>query len=286
MEATAVIRARTRRQAMDWSLVLASQGIDPTIQKAGQGFELIVPAESLESAQQAIQKYRTETRGWHWQRMVFQDGVIFHWASLCWVVLITVFHWVGSHADLATRGIMDTGAVAHGQWWRLFTSVWLHADIGHLAMNAAIGVVLLGFVMGRFGIGPALAAASLTGVGGNLFAWAASTQVHRSLGASGAVMGCLGLLAVQSALMIRRGSAHPRKWIVGGLASGCLLFVLFGTNPESDVLAHLGGFISGLFVGAALVAMGDRLRRAPAHLIGGLLFLLLVIVPWYFAWRE
>jgi len=286
MESTTVIHARTRRQAMDWSLVLASQGIEPTIQKGEQGFELVVPAEHFEIAQQAIQKYRAENRGWHWQKMVFQDGVIFHWASLCWVVLIVVFHWLASTVDLASRGIMDSALVAHGQWWRLFTAVWLHGDIGHLATNATIGVVLLGFAMGRFGVGPALAAACLTGVGGNLLAWAASTQVHRSLGASGAVMGCLGLLAVQSALLIRRGSTHPRRWILGGLASGVLLFVLLGLSPETDVLAHLGGFISGIFVGAALVAIGDNVRGTAANLLGGLLFLLLVVVPWYFAWRE
>jgi membrane associated rhomboid family serine protease len=286
MPETAVILTRNRRQAMDWSLVLASQGIEPTIQKSEQGFELVVPGEQFEIARLAIEKYRAENRGWHWQRMVFDDGVVFHWASLCWVLLIVVFHWVGSRADLATRGIMDSEAVAHGQWWRLFTAVWLHGDIGHLATNAAIGVLLLGFAMGRFGVGTALAAACLSGVGGNLFAWAASPQVHRSLGASGAVMGCLGLLAVQSALMIRLGSRHPRRWIVGGLASGILLFVLLGLSPESDVLAHLGGFVSGIFLGAGLVAIGDRLKGASANLLGGLLFGVLVVVPWYFAWRE
>src|SRR5690242_3598581 len=122
MQENAVIRARTRRQAMDWSLVLASQGIEPAIQKGEQGFELLVPAANLSAAQEAIAKYRVENRGWHWQRMVFQDGVIFHWASLCWVVLIVVFHWLGSRVDLNTRGIMDTDAVAHGEWWRLFTA--------------------------------------------------------------------------------------------------------------------------------------------------------------------
>jgi membrane associated rhomboid family serine protease len=99
-------------------------------------------------------------------------------------------------------------------------------------------------------------------------------------------MGCLGLLAIQSVLMIRRGSSHPRRWILGGLASGVLLFLLLGLSPETDVLAHLGGFISGIFVGATLVAMGDKVKGTAANLIGGLIFLLLVVVPWYFAWRE
>src|SRR5213075_2117703 len=111
MESTAIIHARTRRQAIDWSLVFVSQGIELTIQKGEQGFELVVLADHFESAQQAIHKYRAENRRWHWQKMVFQDDVIFHWASLCWVVLIVFFHWLGSRIDLTTRGLMDSWLV-------------------------------------------------------------------------------------------------------------------------------------------------------------------------------
>lgn len=285
MDNTAIIHAATKRQALDWSLVLASQGIEATIEKGEEGFALIVPAESHQAAMDSIQKYRAENRSWPWRHFIFRQGIIFDWGSLSWVALIVLFHWLGSHRDLVTRGMMDSAAVVHGEWWRLFTAVWLHADIGHLATNAAFGFVLLGLAMGRFGIGPALAAAYLAGVGGNLFAWAGSVQAHRSLVASGAVMGCLGMLAVQSLVLFRR-SAHGRRLLMAGIASGVLLFVLLGLNPEADVLAHLGGFVSGLFVGAVLVALGDSVPKPSANFIGGIAFVLLVIVPWYFALRS
>ncbi len=87
---------------------------------------------------------------------------------------------------------MDGAAVAHGQWWRLFTAIWLHADLAHLATNATIGLLLLGLAMGRYGTGAGLLAAYLAGAGGNLVAGLISLQPHRSLGASGMVIGCLG----------------------------------------------------------------------------------------------
>ena len=56
----------------------------------------------------------------------------------------------------------------------------------------------LGFAMGRYGTGTGVLAAFLAGAGGNVAAWLASLEQHRNLGASGMVMGSLGLLAAQS----------------------------------------------------------------------------------------
>ena len=148
---------------MDWSLVLVSQGIEATIEKAEHGFELIVPAVNYDAALDAIQKYRAENRSWPWRHVVFREGLVFDWASVSWVILIAVFHWINSRTDLVTAGMMDSSAVVKGQWWRLFTAVWLHGDIGHIATNAVIGFILLGLAMGRFGIGAALAGGSLNG---------------------------------------------------------------------------------------------------------------------------
>jgi len=270
---------------MDWSLVLISQGVEAIIEKAENGYALVIPAESHAAALDAIHKYRAENRSWPWRHVVFRQGLIFDWASLAWVALIAIFHWLNAHFALATGGVMVSSAVARGQWWRLFTAVWLHADIGHLATNAVFGFLLLGLAMGRFGVGPAMAGAYLAGVGGNLFAWAGATCVHRSLGASGMVMGCLGMLAIQSLVLWRR-SAHARRIILGGLVSCVFLFIMLGLSPGTDVLAHLGGFISGIFIGAALLAMDRSIHKPAANFLAGILFVLLTIVPWYFALRS
>ena len=98
------------------------------------------------------------------------------------------------------------------------------------------------------------------------------------------VMGWLGMLAVQSVVMAK-GSRHLRKLVLAGLAGGLLLFVLVGLNPKADVLAHLGGFASGLFIGATLVACGDSIRKPMAGFLCALLFILFVVLPWYLALR-
>jgi len=270
---------------MDWSLVLVSQGIEPVIERAEIGYQLVVPAENYDAAVDAIRKYRAENRSRPWRQVVLRDGLIFDWASLAWVGLVVFFHWLGSRIDLVSRGLTYGSAVARGEWWRPFTAVWLHADIGHVAKNAAIGFVLLGLVMGRFSLGPGMLGAYVAGIGGNLFAWAGAAQPHRSLGASGLVMGCLGMLAVQSVVQWGR-SPHARKAIVGGLAAGVLLFVLLGVSPGTDVLAHFGGFVSGLFVGAGFVALGRTIQKTTVNVACAIGFVLLVIVPWYFAMQQ
>ena len=198
--ATARITVRSQRQAMDWSLVLVSQGIETTIDQAedGTGWGLLVAGQDYGNALRVIRQYHLENRGWPWQQAVFRPGFLFDWGSVAWALLAGLFFWLSTHTDLQSGGVMDGTAVAHGQWWRLFTAVWLHADLAHLATNATLGLVLLGLAMGRYGTGAGLLAAYLAGAGGNLVAGLISLQTHRSLGASGMVTGALGLLAAQS----------------------------------------------------------------------------------------
>jgi rhomboid protease GluP len=288
MEATtARIPVRSHRQAMDWSLVLVSQGIETTIDQAedGAGWGLVVSVRDYTSALRTLRQYRLENRGWPWQQAVFRPDLLFDWGSLAWALLACLFYSLGDHTDLHSAGLMDGAAVAHGQWWRLFTAMWLHADLAHLATNATIGVVLLGLAMGRYGTGVGLLAAYLAGAGGNLVAGLISWQPHRSLGASGMVMGCLGLLAVQS-FSLWRQTPHAPKYILSGLCGGVMMFVLLALTPGTDIMAHLAGFASGLVLGALLSLIPTVARMARTNLFSGLMFALLVIVPWWLALRH
>ena len=163
--------------------------------------------------------------------------------------------------------------------------MWLHADVAHLAGNAGLGLVLLGLVMGRFGTGVGLLAAYLAGAGGNALVWLLLPGRGPSLGASGMVMGSLGLLTVQS-LSHWRETPRGSRYILAGICGGVMLFVLLGLSPGTDVLAHLGGFLSGLLFGAALTKSPAQARLAAANLACGLIFSLLVLLPWWLALRS
>jgi membrane associated rhomboid family serine protease len=269
---------------MDWSLVLISQGIGAEIQPANSEdstWGLLVSAQDYQNAVAAIRQYRIENRGW-WQREIFRPGLIFDWGSLAWIILLVLFFWLDARIGLRAAGVMDATAVAHGQWWRVFTSIWLHADLAHLAANAALGLVVLGLTMGQIGTGPGLLAAYLAGAGGNVIALGLSARTVTSLGASGMVMGCVGILASHS-LALQRGTRFSKRHLVVGHSAGLMLFVLLGLSPGTYVQAHLGGFASGLVLGTLLIFLGGLAGKTLVNLGCGLIFTLLVLVPWWMA---
>jgi rhomboid protease GluP len=285
--ADAAIPVRSRRQAMDWSLVLVSQGIETTIEGAGDGggFRLLVPAKDYTPALKALRAYQIENRHWQWQQEVFRPGLLFDWGSLAWAVLLALFFWCDARLDLQSVGLMDSAAVSRGQWWRLFTAVWLHDGAAHLTSNTVFGILLVGLAMGRYGTGAGLLAAYLAGAGGNVTAWLAAVDRHLSLGASGMVMGGLGLLAAQS-FSLWRETPRARKYILTGLGGGIMLFMLLGLGPGTDVLAHLGGFLSGLLLGGLLSRIPHLSRKVGLNFLCGLIFALLTILPWWLALRS
>ena len=66
---TACIPTRSRREAMDWSLVLVSQGIETRIEfNEEAGWQLAIPEHELERARDILQQYQAENRQWPWRQ--------------------------------------------------------------------------------------------------------------------------------------------------------------------------------------------------------------------------
>jgi len=287
----ATIPTRSEQQAMDWSLVLVSQGIEATIERRPdeKSWQLVVNAPDYSRALQAIRQYRAENQRPSWCRELPWTGLLFDWRSLLpllFLVCLFVVEATG-RGNLSDLGRMDNQAVHAGQWWRLFTAVMLHHDLPHLVANVTTGLLLLGLAMGAVGPGIGLLASFLAGASGNLAGFLLYSGTHRGLGASGMVMGALGLLAAQWLALLRRGLS-PRQLAVRGVLSGALLLVLLGFSPESnvDVLAHVAGFVTGLALGAALALGPERLPRS-ATVNGGALGVCLLLAggSWWLALR-
>jgi len=280
------IRARSHRQALDWSLVLASQGIEHGIEQIETvGWVLVVANEDHERALATIRLYWIENRHWPWRKTFPKSGMVFDGAAGAWVFLTLIFYWLcETRSDLKGAGITDGVALAHGEWWRLFTATLLHADLAHLATNAVFGFILLGLAMGRFGTGPGLLMVYVAGAGGNLVSWLVHGNVHRGMGASGVVMGALGLLTLPSVIRLRQSPSEV-KFIIGGVFGGVMLFVLLGLNPEprTDVVAHLGGFVVGVVLGILLALAPKLIQRPWINPISGFLFAGLTILTWALA---
>ena len=287
---SARIPVRSRRQAMDWSLVLVSQGIETTIDPPANelGWGLLIRNEDHARASETLEKYRAENRGWNWAQQRVAAGLVFDWTSVMWVVLLAFCYWMQTRQPaFEDAGILDSAAVKSGEWWRIFTAVMLHADLKHLTMNCSTGLLLLGLTMGFYGTGTGLLAAFLAGAGGNLAGlWI--YEKHLGLGASGMVLGALGLLAAQWFVVARK---NPRagKFILAGISGGLLLFVLFGvsTSSQTDMIAHAGGFGTGLLLSGILAFVPEKLRRNSAlNILSGLILAALIVVCWSLALRT
>jgi len=268
---------------MDWSLVLLSQGIECKVEHADEGWHIKVPNSALPAARAALAQYEAENRPRPWQRELYGSGLLFDWAALGWAALAVVFFVLSdTHLLLRERGLMDGAAVTQGQFWRLITAVWLHADAAHLTMNLTFGIPLLALVMGRYGSGTGFLAALLAGIAGNGVALLVAGASHRSLGASGMVLGALGLLtAVGFGWYLRVGLNW--RWAVAPLAAGLMLFLLVGAAPQTDLLAHGGGFVAGFLLGLGLAPHLNRIRSGPLDLLAGWTAAALTVVAWYLA---
>ena len=261
----AAIPARTERQAMDWSLVLVSQGIEATIERDPEThvWRLLVSAPDYPRAMGVIREYRAENRQPIWTQQLPWTGLVFDWRCLVPIALFVFLFAVEAtgRGDLSKAGMMSNKAVHAGDWWRLFTAVTLHGDLAHLAANATTGLILLGLAMGIYGPGLGLLASFLAGVGGNLAGLLFYPETHRGLGASGMIMGALGLLTAQWFTLLKHGLT-ARQLAIRGVLSGGLLLVLLGFSPQQnvDVLAHVAGFLSGLAIGVILTFCPTKVR--------------------------
>lgn len=142
--------------------------------------------------------------------------------------------------------------VQDGEAWRLFTALFLHGGLLHVALNM-FALYQAGQVVERL-FGRAGFAVVYLGAGllGNLTSlWWRQGAV--SIGASGAIFGVYGALLAY--LTIQRGSVPVevfREMRSGSL--GFLGYSLFAGFAIAgiDNAAHLGGLLGGLILGAAL----------------------------------
>lgn len=151
---------------------------------------------------------------------------------------------------LIKLGAKYSPLIVAGEYWRLFTAMFLHIGWMHLAFNA-YALVAIGTDLERIvGWARFLAIYLLSGLFGSLTSYAFSANL--SAGASGAIFGVIGALGAFFALY------HERlgRWGRSRLANILFLIAInlfFGfTNPGIDNYGHLGGLLSGAALGLLL----------------------------------
>jgi rhomboid protease GluP len=183
------------------------------------------------------------------------------YASLALILInVVVFYLSGRESFVKHDYCLMDGILQNpGEWYRLFTHQFMHADIGHLLNNMlmlfAIGSALEQHIPKWVYAGVYL----LAGVGGGIFSvWYHTRQgiPYYSMGASGAVYGLMG--AMIAWLLLRR--QWNERGLYGRIAFALFLMFYSGTVQENiDQTAHLGGFLCGLILcGIYCICRGTR----------------------------
>ena len=141
-----------------------------------------------------------------------------------------------------------------GQYWRLLTSVFLHAGLTHLGSNLLVQILMGNIVERNLGHVRYLILFLLSGIGGNivsvLYDNALGVNTY-SVGASGAVFGVMGvlvLLIVKGRKNLRSGSSMLAR------AAFAVFYAVYSgfKNPYTDNAAHIGGLAAGVLLGLLL----------------------------------
>ncbi|WP_147545780.1 rhomboid family intramembrane serine protease [Rubeoparvulum massiliense] len=157
--------------------------------------------------------------------------------------------------------------IVEGEWWRLFTPMFLHIGIYHLMFNSMALYVLGSLVERMYGSQRFVLIYLIAGIGGNVASFIFSSAI--SAGASGAVFGLLGALLYFG---LRNRQAFMNT-------IGFDVLVMVGLNlsigfivPGIDNFAHLGGLIVG-FLAAFLVGL-PRERQQIQRILAALLLII------------
>ena len=160
--------------------------------------------------------------------------------------------------------------VQNGEFYRLFTCMFVHADILHILFNM-IALYSIGPVVERYyGKSKFLLIYLVSGLLGSIFSGVFMTADSISIGASGAIFGLLGSICYftyyyRATLQgILRGSIMPV--IIINLVIGFL-------SISIDLSAHIGGLIGGILISMA-IGIGDKHRKSDQ--INGLVVLILM----------
>lgn len=155
---------------------------------------------------------------------------------------------MGNRLDpLEQWGMLTKQGVASGEGWRLVTSMFLHAGILHILFNG-LALYALGMqVEQMMGSRRFLLIFFLTGIGGNILTLLVNPVP--SVGASGGIFGLLGALIAFFYRNRDRLGAWGQANLRSLLITAGINFLITFSIPQVNQMAHIGGLVTGLFLG-------------------------------------
>lgn len=282
----------SERCAHLWALVLEARRFPCRIEPDGVYRRLLVPAERFAAACNELCLFERENRNWPPLPPPASPLAENTLVTLSLLILLATFHNLTRlDAPLFGHGPFDwialgnahSAKILDGEWWRLVTALTLHADWLHLVSNLALGGIFIVALCRELGSGLAWILLLGSGILGNLANAFLQLPGHRSVGASTVVFGAVGILAAINLLRNRR--YLQKRWPLPVAAALALLALLGTEGKQTDLGAHMFGFVFGIGLGLAGGYLVEK-RGRPGALLNAMLALAcaaVAIVSWWAA---
>lgn len=275
----AVAATADRERAEEWSLVLAAAEIPHTLEGTTAGWRLLVAPEVVAAAATALAAYDAERNAPVAGPPALDRG---HTPAgvVVAALLVAFFGVTGPRNDGVVwfqAGSGDAERILHGAPWRTVTALTLHADAAHVLGNAVSGAVCFTAVFRALGTGVGGWLVLAAGAGGNALNAFLHGTPHRTIGASTAVFGAIGILGGLQ-FVHRSRPTRRRPWVP--LAASLGLLAMLGTGQGVDLPAHLFGLALGIMLGVAAAPMAVLAPRLAVQRLLALGALGVVIGSW------
>ncbi len=242
-----------KKQANIVLLVLASQKVKADFTQNNGSYNITIDEKDEKVANQSLEKYFTENK-------INKNKYIESELSLSWnspavliiMIMLCIVHFYSwqnaTHGQLINEYGSSALYILQGEYYRAITALMLHADIEHLASNL-VGLFVFGTgVFSLSGYGKGSLMLLLSGFFGNLTNAYFKKGVILSIGASTCVLGAAGILTAMQIAKKKKTSMSYIQ-IYAPFAAGMALLGFLSGGKNTDISAHLFGFLWGFLIG-------------------------------------
>jgi len=171
----------------------------------------------------------------------------------------------GARTLFAFGGLNRTAVLWSGEWYRLFTAPFLHANLSHIVGNS-VALVLGGWflerLLGRLWF---FAVYAIGALGGSILSLLVIAPQVTAVGASGALMGLFAATFV-SGFRLQRGTPDRLRLQVNSLlflVPSLLPLISSASTAHIGYGAHFGGAVAGAAITALLLKFWPETERIP-----------------------
>ena len=183
---------------------------------------------------------------WDRQKRVLLHSYVNSFFVILNIVIFVIQLVLGE--EIYKQFALDSFIVANGkEYYRLVTSMFMHASLEHIFSNMLILVFVGAGVEHDIGHAEYFVLYMFSGIAGNIVSVLYDMKTYAfkySIGASGAVFGVIGAVIV-IALFGRKNLKNPKSFLIRlGLMVAVSVYSSF-SDPAVDNAAHVGGLLFG-----------------------------------------